>query len=115
MPVVRVNQVWSTDITYIRLASGFAYLVAIIDWYSRRVLSWRISNTMEAAFCVDCLLGGGAMIVDKYGAKPEIVGLPIALCSTATAFGQVRIENKSAMQNAKTGAAPFSCVKSGAT
>ena len=55
------------------------------------------------------------MIVDKYGAKPEIVGLPIALCSTATAFGQVRIENKSARQNAKTGAAPFSCVKSGAT
>jgi putative transposase len=55
VPVVRVNQVWSTDITYIRLKAGFAYLVAIIDWYSRRVLSWRISNTMEAAFCMDCL------------------------------------------------------------
>ena len=55
VPVVRVNQVWSIDITYIRLASGFAYLVAIIDWYSRKVLSWRISNTMEAVFCVDCL------------------------------------------------------------
>jgi putative transposase len=53
--VVRPNQVWSTDITYIRLAHGFAYLVAIIDWYSRRVLSWRISNSMEAVFCVDCL------------------------------------------------------------
>ena len=53
--VVRPNQVWSTDITYIRLAQGFAYLVAIIDWYSRRVLSWRISNNMEAVFCVDCL------------------------------------------------------------
>jgi putative transposase len=53
--VVRPNQVWSTDITYIRLARGFAYLVAIIDWYSRRVLSWRISNSMEAVFCVDCL------------------------------------------------------------
>jgi len=53
--VVRPNQVWSTDITYIRLPRGFAYLVAIIDWYSRRVLSWRISNSMEAAFCVDCL------------------------------------------------------------
>ena len=53
--VVRPNQVWSTDITYIRLSRGFAYLVAIIDWYSRRVLSWRISNSMEAAFCVDCL------------------------------------------------------------
>ncbi len=53
--VVRPNQVWSTDITYIRLAHGFAYLVAIIDWYSRRVLGWRISNSMEAVFCVDCL------------------------------------------------------------
>jgi len=53
--VVRPNQVWSTDITYIRLAHGFAYLVAIIDWYSRRVLSWRISNSMETVFCVDCL------------------------------------------------------------
>lgn len=53
--VVRPDQVWSTDITYIRLAHGFAYLVAIIDWYSRRVLSWRLSNSMEAIFCVDCL------------------------------------------------------------
>jgi putative transposase len=53
--VVRPNQVWSTDITYIRLPHGLAYLVAIVDWYSRRVLSWRISNSMEAVFCVDCL------------------------------------------------------------
>jgi putative transposase len=53
--VARPDQVWSTDITYIRLAHGFAYLVAVIDWYSRRVLSWRISNSMEAEFCVDCL------------------------------------------------------------
>lgn len=55
MPVTRPNHVWSTDITYIRLARGFAYLVAIIDWYSRKVLSWRISNSMDASFCVDCL------------------------------------------------------------
>ena len=55
VPVLRPNQVWSTDITYIRLKHGFAYLVAIIDWYSRRVLGWRISNTMDAGFCVDCL------------------------------------------------------------
>ena len=53
--VCRPNQVWSTDITYVRLKHGFAYLVAIIDWYSRRVLSWRISNSMDALFCVDCL------------------------------------------------------------
>ena len=55
VPVVRPNQVWSTDITYIRLEHGFAYLVAVMDWYSRRVLSWRISNSMETVFCVDCL------------------------------------------------------------
>ncbi len=50
-----VNQVWSIDITYIRLKHGFAYLVAIIDWFSRKVLSWRISNTMEVGFCVEAL------------------------------------------------------------
>jgi putative transposase len=53
--VTRPNQVWSTDITDVRLAHGFAYLVAIIDWYARRVLAWRLSNTLEAGFCVDCL------------------------------------------------------------
>jgi putative transposase len=53
--VTRPNQVWSTDITYIRLANGFAYLVAIIDWYSRKALAWRISNSMDAFFCIDCL------------------------------------------------------------
>ncbi len=51
--VARPNQVWSTDITYVRLPRGFVYLVAIIDWYSRRVLGWRISNSMDATFCVD--------------------------------------------------------------
>lgn len=55
LAVTRPNHVWSTDVTYIRLARGFAYLVAIIDWYSRKVLSWRISNSMDASFCVDCL------------------------------------------------------------
>jgi len=51
----RVGQVWSTDITYIRLEHGFAYLVAVIDWHSRYVISWRLSNTMEASFCVEAL------------------------------------------------------------
>ena len=49
------NQVWSSDITYIRLKHGFAYLVAIMDWYSRKVLSWRLSNTMDTWFCCDVL------------------------------------------------------------
>lgn len=53
--ITRVNQVWSADITYIRLAQGFVYLVAVIDWHSRYVLSYRISNTLNADFCVDAL------------------------------------------------------------
>jgi putative transposase len=53
--VVRANQVWATDITYIPLAQGFVYLVAIIDWYSRAVLSWRLSNTLDVGFCIEAL------------------------------------------------------------
>jgi putative transposase len=53
--VERVNQVWSTDITYIRMAQGFLYLVAVMDWFSRFVLSWALSLTMEVEFCVEAL------------------------------------------------------------
>lgn len=55
VPIQRVNQVWSTDITYIRLRGGFVYLVAIIDWFSRYVLSWALSNTLDAGFCLEAL------------------------------------------------------------
>lgn len=55
MEIDRPNQVWSTDITYVRLARGFVYLAAVIDWYSRKVLAWRVSNTLDSGFCVDCL------------------------------------------------------------
>lgn len=55
VPICRVNQVWSTDITYIRLQQGFVYLVAILDWYSRYVLAWELSNTLDAGFCVETL------------------------------------------------------------
>lgn len=54
--IVRPNQVWSADITYIRMAYGFLYLVAIIDWYSRYVLAWKLSNTMDMEFCLEALL-----------------------------------------------------------
>ncbi len=67
LKISRVNQVWASDITYIPMASGFAYLVAIIDWYSRRVLSWRLSNTLETAFCVEALNEA----LERYG-QPEI-------------------------------------------
>jgi len=55
LKIDRANQVWCTDITYIPMKKGFVYLVAIMDWYSRRVLSWRLSNTMDTAFCVSAL------------------------------------------------------------
>ena len=53
--VTRANHVWATDITYVPMARGFAYLVAIIDWHSRMVLAWRLSNTLDTSFCVDAL------------------------------------------------------------
>ena len=55
MEITRTNQVWATDITYIPMAHGFLYLVAIIDWYSRYVLAWSLSNTLDADFCVEAL------------------------------------------------------------
>ena len=81
VPIVRRNQVWSTDITYVRLAHGFAYLVAVIDWYSRKVLSWRISNSMEAVFCVDCLEDA----LRSHG-KPEIFNSDQGSQFTSEAF-----------------------------
>ena len=55
VPITRVNQVWSTDITYIRLQGGFVYLVAVLDWFSRYVVSWAVSMTMDVSFCLDAL------------------------------------------------------------
>jgi len=55
LKIDRPNQVWAADITYIPMAKGFLYLVAIIDWYSRKVLSWKLSNTLDADFCVEAL------------------------------------------------------------
>lgn len=66
LTIAKVNHVWSTDITYIPMQKGFLYLVAIMDWNSRYVLSWRISNTLEANFCVEALQEA------LLKAKPEI-------------------------------------------
>jgi len=79
--VTRPNQVWSTDITYIRLARGFVYLVAVMDWYSRKVLSWRLSNTLDGGFCVDCL----EQALQTFGA-PEIFNTDQGCQFTADAF-----------------------------
>ena len=55
LPIDRCDQVWSTDITYIRLARGFVYLMAVIDWYSRYVLGWALSTTLDADFCIEAV------------------------------------------------------------
>ena len=65
--ITKVNQVWSTDITYIRMAQGFVYLVAIIDWFSRYILSWKVSISLESDFCIDAL----EEAIEKHG-QPEI-------------------------------------------
>jgi putative transposase len=80
VPITRPDQVWSSDITYIPLRHGFLYLVAVMDWYSRYVLSWRLSNTLEGRFCVDALdeaLASG---------KPEIFNTDQGSQFTASCF-----------------------------
>lgn len=84
LEVTKPNQVWSTDVTYIRLARGFVYLVAVIDWYSRKVLAWQLSNTLDGSFCVECLESA----LGTHGA-PEIFNTDQGCQFTATAFTDV--------------------------
>ncbi|OPY14022.1 MAG: Integrase core domain protein [Syntrophus sp. PtaB.Bin001] len=81
LEINRANQVWTADITYIPMAKGFCYLVAIMDWASRMVLSWRLSNTMDSAFCVDAL----EEAIAKYGC-PEIFNTDQGSQFTAETF-----------------------------
>ena len=67
LPITRPNHVWCTDVTYIPLQRGFLYLVAVMDWASRKVLSWRLSNTLDASFCVEAVHEA----LERYG-PPEI-------------------------------------------
>lgn len=67
LKIDRANQVWATDITYIPVQNGFLYLTAVMDWYSRKILSWKLSNTMDTSFCIEAL----EEAIEKYG-KPEI-------------------------------------------
>jgi len=84
LTIDRPNQVWATDITYIPMAVGFGYLVAIIDWYSRRVLSWRLSNTMDTRFCVEALHEA----LEKFG-TPQIFNTDQGSQFTSKEFTQV--------------------------
>ena len=81
LTIDRPNQVWCADITYIPMAKGFVYLVAVMDWFSRRVLSWRLSITMETDFCVEALREA----TDLYG-QPEIFNTDQGVQFTSAAF-----------------------------
>ena len=70
LAITRPNQVWCSDITYIPVKNGFLYLVAIMDWATRKVLTWRLSNTLDASFCVEPLEDATA----RYG-KPAIMNM----------------------------------------
>jgi len=84
--IERPNQVWAADITYIPIGKGFLYLVAVIDWASRAVLSWRLSNTMDASFCVEAL----AEALARYG-RPEIFNTDQGSQFTGAAFTGVLV------------------------
>jgi putative transposase len=87
--IVQPNQVWSADITYIPMRRGFLYLVAIIDWSTRRVLSWRLSNTLMAEFCVEAL--GEALA--RFG-RPEVFNTDQGAQFTSAAFTRVLLDHR---------------------
>jgi putative transposase len=88
LEIVRPNQVWAMDITYMPMAKGFVYLAVVLDWFSRRVLSWRVSITMEASFCIETLEEALA----KYG-KPDICNTDQGSQFTCEAFTDVLRKN----------------------
>jgi putative transposase len=92
LAVVRPNQVWATDITYIPMAHGFVYLIAIVDWFSRRILSWRLSITLDTDFCVEALEDALARFD-----KPEIFNTDQGSQLTSTAFTAVLLREKIAI------------------
>ena len=84
LSIERPNQVWASDICYLPMAKGFMYLVAIMDWHSRRVLSWRVSNTLDTDFCVEAL----EEALDRH-ATPDIFNTDQGAQFTAEAFTDV--------------------------
>jgi len=89
MVIDRPNQVWCADITFVPVRNGFPYLVAIMDWYSRKVLSWRLSNTMDAGFCIKALKEALA----KFG-TPEIFNTDQGSQFTSADFTAVLLDAK---------------------
>lgn len=104
--ISRVNQVWSTDITYLRLRQGFLYLVAVLDWFSRYVLSWRLSNSMDTSFCLEALDEaltrgrpeifnsdqGSQFTSREFTGRLEAAGIQISMDGRGRAFDNIFIE-----------------------
>ena len=88
LEINRSNQVWATDITYIPMPKGFAYLIVVMDWYSRKTLSWRLSNIMDASFCIDAL----EEAIMKFG-TPEIFNTDQGAQFTSNEFTGVLKKN----------------------
>ena len=88
LKIGRPNQVWAMDITYIPMARGFVYLAAVVDWFTRRVLSWRLSITMEVGFCIETV----EEALGKYG-KPEVFNTDQGSQFTSAAFTGLLQEN----------------------
>ncbi len=89
LEIVRPNQVWAADITYVPVRGGHAYLCAVIDWYSRKVLAWELSNTLDASFCVRCL----KRAIAEYGG-PEIFNTDQGCQFTSADFVQLLLQNQ---------------------
>jgi putative transposase len=104
--LTRVDEVWSSDITYVPMRRGFMYLTAVIDWYSRYVLSWRLSNTLEVRFCLEALeeaLGrgrpeifntdqGSQFTSREYTGRPEAAGIAVSRDGRGRALDNVFVE-----------------------
>jgi putative transposase len=88
LPVTRPNHVWAMDITYIPMARGFVYLAAVVDWFSRKVLSWKLSIIMDVVFCIEAVEEAMA----RYG-RPEILNTDQGSQFTSTAFTGLLITN----------------------
>jgi putative transposase len=88
LTIDRPNHVWATDITYIPMARGFVYLVAVMDWFARRILAWRLSNTLEASFCIEAIEEALA----KYGC-PQIFNTDQGSQFTSADFTSVLSRN----------------------
>ena len=89
LPIMRPNQVWAIDITYIPMARGFVYLAAVVDWFSRKVLSWKLSITLDTAFCIEAVEEALA----KYG-KPDIFNSDQGSQFTSLAFTELLKSHK---------------------